>query len=79
MVSSCGNYTYHVAIIDYLQSFNFDKRLESWFKTFVRRRSYQLISAVDPKTYGDRFLKFMKNEVLIEGSLIEEDLLRESE
>ena len=66
--SSCGNYYYHLAIIDYLQEFNFDKWSESKFKTWILRRNAHLISAVEPELYGPRFVKFMANEVLIDMS-----------
>jgi len=68
-VSKCGNYVYHLAIIDYLQAFTFEKWGESRFKTWVLRRSEDLISAVDPDKYGLRFTKFMKSEVLLDTIL----------
>jgi len=67
--SSCGKFIYHIAIIDYLQTFNFDKWMESRFKIYVLRRSEALISAVDPELYGDRFLSFMKSELLLDSIL----------
>jgi hypothetical protein len=67
--SSCGNYIYHVSLIDYLQAFNFDKWTESKFKIYILRRPEELISAVDPEKYADRFLKFIKTEVLIDSIL----------
>ena len=36
------------------------------FKTYVLRRDYTKISAVDPNLYGDRFHKFMADEVFID-------------
>lgn len=67
--SSCGNFIYHLAIIDYLQEFNFEKWSESKFKIWVLRRPETLISAVDPGLYGDRFIKFMKSELLLDSIL----------
>ena len=72
-VSSCGKFTYHMAIIDYLQAFNLEKKSESFFKTWVLRRPAHLISAVDPNTYADRFVHFMNNEVLLDSILVECD------
>ena len=31
-LSSCGRYIYHIGIIDYLQDFNVDKKLENLLK-----------------------------------------------
>lgn len=64
-VSSCGKFIYHVAIIDYLQVYNFQKWGESGLKRWILRRPAELISAVEPDFYGDRFIKFMKNEVFL--------------
>jgi hypothetical protein len=76
--SSCGNFVYHVSIIDYLQAFDFDKWAESRFKILILRRPEKLISAVDPELYAERFLKFMKTEVLVDSILMpsmEQDLM----
>lgn len=73
-VSSCGQYIYHLAIIDYLQTFNFEKKSESRLKIWILRRPAHLISAVEPKAYGDRFIKFMTQEVLIDSNLINKDI-----
>jgi len=69
--SSCGQYVYHLAIIDYLQTFNLEKWSESRFKIFVLRRDANLISAIEPNIYADRFIKFMSNELLIDSNLLD--------
>jgi hypothetical protein len=69
--SSCGQYIYHLAIIDYLQSFNFEKWSESRFKIWILRREPNLISAIEPEIYAERFIKFMSNEVLIDTNIID--------
>lgn len=47
-ISACGRYIYHVAIIDYLCQWDFDKKMENFFKVnFLRQRKDQL-SAVAP-------------------------------
>jgi hypothetical protein len=33
--SKCGRFIYHVAIIDYLTEFNWDKKVERFFKTTI--------------------------------------------
>ena len=58
-----------MAIIDYLQTFNFDKWSESRFKTLVLRRPKYQISAVDPEIYAERFCKFMRSEVVLDSVL----------
>jgi len=63
--SSCGNYIYHVSVIDFLTMFNFEKRMESFYKVFVKNQNAKLISCVEPKLYGSRFRNFMKNEVIL--------------
>jgi len=34
-LSRCGRYIYHVGIIDYLQDYNFDKKIENFLKYTV--------------------------------------------
>ena len=67
--SRCGKYVYHLAIIDYLQTFDMSKKFESGFKQHVLFRPMELISAVEPILYGQRFIKFMKNEVILDTIL----------
>lgn len=63
--SSCGNYIYHVSVIDFLTMFNFEKKMESFYKVYVKNQNAKLISCVEPKLYGSRFRNFMKNEVIL--------------
>ena len=37
-LSTCGKYIYHLALIDYLQEFNLEKKGESTFKIWILRR-----------------------------------------
>lgn len=53
--SRCGQYRYHIAIIDYLTDFNYKKRIESMYKLYIKRKGGMGISAVPPKYYGPRF------------------------
>lgn len=55
---------YHIAIIDYLQDYNFDKKLENALKTIWRGRHSE-ISAVPPVRYAKRFIEFMESEVFL--------------
>ncbi len=64
-LSKNKKYFYHLAIIDYLQDFNLDKKLENTLKTVLNKEGAQ-ISAVPPNPYCNRFVKFMKKEVIID-------------
>lgn len=64
-LSKCGRYIYHIGIIDYLQDYNFDKKVENFAK-FTLLRNGPGISAVPPPMYGDRFLRFMRDNVIVD-------------
>lgn len=64
-LSKGGRYIYHIAIIDYLQDFNLDKKLESALKTVINKEGAQ-ISAIEPHGYQRRYMKFMKEKVIID-------------
>mmetsp|Transcript_31619 Transcript_31619/g.36095 ORF Transcript_31619/g.36095 Transcript_31619/m.36095 type:complete len:159 (+) Transcript_31619:1964-2440(+) len=63
-LSSNMMYIYHVAIIDYLQNYNLDKKMEHLVKTILRGRKSE-ISAVPPERYSKRYIEFMENQVFI--------------
>lgn len=54
---------FHMAIIDYLQDWNANKKMELIAKSEILRNEPEIISAMHPTPYGDRFLSFMKKEV----------------
>ena len=62
--SECSNFIYHLAIIDYLQTWNFDKKCESWLKRTLKGRPKKLISCVPPDSYYRRFNRFINSELL---------------
>ena len=64
-LSETGKYIYHMGIIDYLQSFTLEKNLENKIKTLIHKEGAE-ISAVKPKRYARRFLKFMRDTVIID-------------
>ena len=64
-LSKCGRFIYHIGIIDYLQDFNMDKKLENFAKYTVLRHGSG-ISAVPPPQYAERFLRFMRDYVVID-------------
>jgi len=67
--STCGNYIYHIAIIDYLTQFNLGKRMESWYKITWKGRKPELVSCVNPDLYCDRFINFMNKDVIVNESI----------
>jgi len=51
---------YHIGIIDYLQPYNLQKYIEKNFKKIMKVNIDLNTSSQDPKTYYERFCKFMK-------------------
>ena len=55
---------YHVGIIDFLQSYNFLKKLEYFKKKkWLNKTKTNQISCVNPDLYASRFVNFCKKEV----------------
>jgi len=63
--SDNNNYIYIIGIIDYLQKYNFRKRLENCVKGIYFGKEKNMISAVDPEFYGERFQDFMTKNVFV--------------
>ena len=57
------NQVYHFGIIDYLQRYNTNKRMESCWK-HLRYGFKSEPSAVKPSRYRDRFIHFIRTKVL---------------
>lgn len=64
-LSKSGKFIYHISIIDYLQDFNFEKKFENKFKVLINKEGAQ-ISAIEPKGYMTRYMRFMKEKVFID-------------
>ena len=64
-ISVCGKYIYHMAIIDYLQGYDIEKRAENMIKVWLYQRDEDKISAVHPNRYAKRFIHFMRENVII--------------
>jgi len=75
-MSTCGNYVYHIAIIDFLTRFNFWKRLESYYKVNFKNNKKELVSCVPPELYASRFYNFLVKEVIINEKIAKEKELR---
>ena len=65
-LSANGEWIYHVSIIDYLQSWNFEKKGEAFAKTWLLGKKSKGISAVEPEFYAKRFLRFMFQHVFVD-------------
>ena len=61
------NYIYIIGIIDYLQEYNFKKKMEHCLKGIIYGKEKNMVSAVEPEYYGKRFNEFMKNNVFVVG------------
>jgi len=59
-----GKRVYHIAIIDYLQEWNFAKKLERFTKTVLLGKDGPTLSAIEPRAYAQRFRHFMEMNVL---------------
>lgn len=51
--------TYHVSVIDYLQQWNANKKGERFLKTKLLGKKGDDLSAIEPITYQDRFVKVL--------------------
>lgn len=61
------NYIYIVGIIDYLQKYNFKKKMEHCMKGILYGKEKNMVSAVEPIYYAERFNDFMTKKVFIVG------------
>lgn len=52
ILSSNGNYIYHISIIDYLQKYNMQKRLEHCYKHVILGAKSDEISSINVKRYS---------------------------
>ncbi len=73
-----GYFYYHISIIDYLQDYNFRKKFEHWWRTNITQANKALISCVPAEIYGNRFLEFMRNDVIIDDKNTEAEQNRNS-
>lgn len=64
IMSTCGKYIYHLSIIDYLQKYDYKKKVERWHKISVKHAEPSHISSININAYGKRFMKFMQEKVL---------------
>ena len=55
-----GKRVYHIAIIDYLQEWNMQKKLERFTKTVLLGKDGPTLSAIEPEAYASRFRNFVE-------------------
>lgn len=60
-------YIYIIGIIDYLQKYNLKKKMEHCMKGIINGKENNMISAVEPEYYGNRFNEFMIKNVFVVG------------
>ena len=58
-----GPGSYHMGLIDILQEWNFEKKLERYFKIYARWDDPDGLSAIEPVTYQKRFMERAVYEV----------------
>lgn len=61
---------YFIGIIDILQAWNFQKKLERFFKVYFRCKNANGISCVNPNKYSSRFLERVEG-ILVTNSEFE--------
>ena len=61
-----GKRVYHIAIIDYLQEWNMQKKLERFTKTVLLGKDGPTLSAIEPEAYATRFRNFVEKYVITE-------------
>jgi hypothetical protein len=70
MSKNC-RYVYNIGLIDYLQDYHFEKKVENFLKEKLMlggstKEQLGEISAVPPHRYAPRFLQFMMSRVIID-------------
>ena len=61
--STCGNFIYHISIIDYLQKYDLGKKTERFWKTTFKGAIPKELSSTNPSLYAERFSHFMQSKV----------------
>lgn len=62
-MSTDGMYIYHLGVIDYIQEYLWNKKVETELKKY--KSDVRMISSVHPNWYCERFYEFMRKEVII--------------
>lgn len=62
-ISHDKKWCYQIGVIDYLQTFNFQKKVEVWYKKYLKNRDPKKVSVSNSNFYGDRYINFMRHSV----------------
>ena len=70
-LSKNGMFIYYLGLIDYLQDYHFDKKVENFLKEKLMlggssKKQRGEISAVPPYRYAPRFMQFITSRVIID-------------
>ena len=63
IMSTTGKFIYHISIIDYLQKYDLQKKLERLYKVTVNGANPHEVSTTNVRAYKERFYDFMKDKV----------------
>lgn len=63
ILSTDGRYIYHISIIDYLQKYTCQKKMEHCYKRTFLNTVGDEISSINVRRYQSRFMEFMRNKV----------------
>ena len=64
--SKDGKFIFHVSIIDYLQKYDWLKRIERYYKINVNNAKGEELSSMPSEPYRKRFMQFMRDKVFVE-------------
>ncbi|KAL6077846.1 PIPK domain-containing protein, variant 3 [Balamuthia mandrillaris] len=62
-----GNEEYFISIIDTLQAYDWNKKIERWLKVWIFRKDMNGVSVQPPPKYGARFIDFA-DKLILSGS-----------
>ena len=62
--SDCDRYKYHISLIDYLQEWDTNKKLERFAKCKLQNADEKGLSAIEPSDYQKRFFYFVRDVFL---------------
>ena len=60
-----GDRVYHLALIDFLQEWNTQKKCERLIKTTLLGKNKENLSAIEPVKYAARFKRFCEKSVFV--------------
>ena len=61
--SDCGRFKYKIGVIDFLTDYGTMKKVETTYKAMMHWGKRAEVSCVDPVSYQDRFMQYMKDNL----------------